>query len=341
MAYLPPAYANPYSLSLAKKAVPKRPEQDIHDYLAAEIRAQGTADEAQYTNFTANPPTGPIMSTPKAPPISSGPLTIAQRGVTDVYVLLDSIFKNNADYPNAEVQFLTTQLNSNIAIANVVQMQIGSFYFPRPTWTEPLKSTTPDYLYLRKIYMFIAELPTTSGWGTGANKPYHWEFEVNNINSISVELIPTSPDLYLDSPFSNLSQLTCRFLLGPYMTPLILYKDTISVAYAGAGIFTFTDPSDFSSVSTEYPINTPGVLTTRVGMWVTAFTGAPSIADLTRPQGWFITEMRINGFFVADLAGLAGITFATIQIRKNRFAIPMRFSQAQSISQTGIVPSHH
>ncbi len=351
MSYERPLRVNPKSLNPpGLKIPPKRPEMDIKSYLNEEMRAQGTAQEANFTGFGTRPSTGPVMQGPAPAPPVAGPLTINQRGVSDTYIYLDSFRKNNANYTAASVQFLTTPLNNSKSIGNVVQIQIGSFYFPRPTWNQPEKATTPDYLYLRRIYLYVNELPNTTTYGTAVGQGFHWEFAVQNINSISVELVPLDPDLYLPAPISNVEQLTLQFLIGPDLAPLILYKDTIIVQYIGGGVFEFLNDTDYSSVSTEYAFDTTGVLATQVGMWITIVEGGvPSvpIGTLTRPQGWFITEMRNSGpnggFYVADLFALAlapaGLIY-TIQLRKNRFAVPMRFSQLENISKNALVPSH-
>ncbi len=343
MSYIPPQYADPRTLSRPAKYVPPPKQTDVKDYLFGQLKAQGTPAEEQYTNFISNPPPGPIMN--NAPPVAPLPsnLVVKQRGVTDTYMLLDSLYKNAGRYSEAVVQFLPDNLNSNRPVKNIVQMKIGSFYFPRPTWNEPLKSTTPDYLYLRRIYLSIPELPTAAGYSSGANRSYHWEFEVQDVSSIAVYLVPIDPIIYFENPVSNLPQLSCKFLINPSLEPLILYRDKPTVIYVGGGNFVFTEDI-FSSVSTEFPPLTPGLLTVPVAMWVESFTGVSNIPDLLRPQGWFITNMTAaapyGGFTVAALAGLVGPIEVVIQLRKNRFAIPLRISEAQDISTTGLVPGH-
>jgi hypothetical protein len=321
---------------------PPRPKEITqHEQQVEELRAQGTSQEVNY---------GSAIPPPNIPKFATAPTPIITRGVFDSAIYFDSLRKEAVNYTDAAIQFQTRVLNNNTDLTNVVQLRLSQFYFPRPTWPEPIKPLVPDYLYLRKLYMFIQELPSTSTVGTAAGRQYHFELDVQNINSISTELIPVNKNLYLPTPISTLNQLTFKFYLPPDMTPVILYKDVMtSLRDTDPEDFRFLDPTDYQSVSAEFDLPAAGgVLTTPVGIWFTALD-PPATSDAFRPQGWFIVELYsfgavppYGGFRVAAPAptGTALGTAATFQIRKNRVAFEMRFSQMQTPTATGLVPTH-
>jgi hypothetical protein len=325
------------------KNPPRPKEMTQHEQQVEELRAQGTSQEVNY---------GSSIPPPNIPKFATAPTPIITRGVFDSAIYFDSLRREAANYADAALQFQTRVLNNNTDLTNVVQLRLSRFYFPRPTWPEPIKSQVPDYLYLRKLYMFIQELPSTSTVGTAAGRQYHFELDVQNINSISTELVPINKDLYLPTPISTLNQLTFKFYLPPDMTPVILYQDTLTALHdTDPEDFRFINPTDYQNISTEFDLSViagGGLLTTPVGIWFTALD-PPASSNAIRPEGWFIVELYdfiafppYGGFRIATPppTGIAFNTAVTFQIRKNRFAFEMRFSQMQTPTATGLIPTH-
>jgi hypothetical protein len=344
-----PYYVNPVGspnpLNPPGLKIPKRPPiLTQHEQQVAEIRNQGTSNEVNFSVTAAQSPSVPPMPTPAT--------TVITRGSFDSHLYFDSVSKKSADYSKAQVEFQTRGLNNNTDLINIIQLRIFPFYFPRPQWPQPLQPLVADYLYLRRIYMHIPELATTTSVGTeGPNQsqqnPFHFEFDVENISSIAVRLTPVRDMLYFASNVQSLSTMTIQFLQPPYMTPLILYPDILGVTMgAGPTQWLFSGAGDYAAVSTEYAALTAGVLATQVAVWFGQLAPAPTGSNITRPEGWFISAMTatapFGGFTLSTLPTgvfVAGTT-AQAQLRKNRFAFEMRFTQMQTPTATGIVPTH-
>lgn len=331
-----PSGENPL-LPYWQKQPPAPQKMTLREQQVDELRRQGTSQEINY-----GPTAG--VNIPKMPTPTTSVIT---RGVFDSSLYFDSIYKEAANYEDSSIQFQTRVLNNNTDLNNVVQLRLSRFYFPRPTWEQPFVATTPDYLYLRKIYMFIQELPISSSIGTNAGRQYHYELDVRNVDSISTELIPVQQDLYLPTPMQSVTQLTFKFYIPPTMVPIILYPDIMTFRAINATDYAFITATDYRAISTEFAAGAAGVLTTQVGIWFQAIT-PPVITDALRPQGWFVSAMLaatgtepFGGFQLsAAPTGIVAGNLCTFQIRKNRVAFEMRFTQMQTPTATGLVPTH-
>lgn len=304
---------------------------DIHEYQKQEIMRQGADDV---------PNSAPIGSSSYTDSLSmSSNSTVV--GFRDFEIYFDTAFQTvSSPLTQGEITFNVSDYNNGQSIGNLVEITLGSFYFPKPYL---YTTTQPDPYFYRRIYMSIEGLPSTQA-SRGANgSQYNFEFQVVDLNSIAVLLQPIKPSFYLQSVLTVYNETKMRFTSGPYFESISLPKTTLTIQNYLPG----TNPAEFILLngdtmnnidSTINPATVyPYVLPVPAAVYITGFLPVPA---LNTPQGLFITQ--INQYGVApnftytftipgfDFTALAVPSDATMIVGKNRIAIPMRFTTVEN-----------
>jgi hypothetical protein len=305
---------------------------DIHEYQKQEIMRQGADDI---------PNTVPIGSSTYTDSLSMTTNNNTVVGFRDFEIFFDTAFQTiPSQLTQGEITFNVSDYNNGQSIGNLVEITLGSFYFPKPySYT----TTQPDPYFYRRIYLSILGLPSTQA-SRGANgSQYNFEFQVVDLNSISVLLQPIKPSFYLQSILSAYNETRMHFTTGPYFEPISLPKTTLTIQNYLPG----TNPAQFILLNGDTMNNIdstidsvvafPYVLPVPVAVFITGFAPVPA---LNTPQGLFITQIERYGvapnftytFIIPgfDFTTLAVPSDATMIVGKNRIAIPMRFTTVEN-----------
>lgn len=311
---------------------------DIHEYQKQEIMRQGADDV---------PNTVPIGSSTYTDSLSMTTNNNTVVGFRDFEIFFDTAFQTvPSQLTQGEITFNVSDYNNGLSIGNLIEITLGSFYFPKPySYT----TTQPDPYFYRRIYLSILGLPSTQA-SRGANgSQYNFEFQVVDLNSISVLLQPIKPSFYLQSILSVYNETRMRFTAGPYFEPINLPKTTLTIQnyIQPPPVNTGTNPAEFILLNGDTMNNIdstfdsivafPYVLPVPVAVFITGFAPVPA---LNTPQGLFITQINrhnlvppyiytftIPGF---DFTILTTGYDATMVVGKNRIAIPMRFTTVEN-----------
>lgn len=283
-------------------------------------------------------------------------------GFLDTSVFFDSgnlITVSNLS--GGELVFNISAVNDGRDIGNIIELNITPFYFQIPLQSP----NQPNFYFYRRVYLNIAGFPTAQSVRASNGNNYQFEFEVVNINSLAVLLVPIRPSFYLQSILSSLNEVRMHFMVGPDFTPIPLLKANVLVQMTEGQIINpfpipptptgfGTNPITFTILNGDlttllYDIPTPFVfpfVPPAPGIAV-YFTGFAPIVALNSTQGIYIT--RILSTTVFEIAGFdaSGIAIpidptqirANMVIGKNRIAMSMRFTSVANRTTNYIVVS--
>lgn len=312
---------------------------DVHELLKRNIYSQTSNSDPNFRFDVGMTPPGIGGSMAPAPmlpePISVQPV-IMQNGMYDTQLLFESPYSTGAvSRANGQFSWDLAAINNSKPVVNVVELKSARFFIPN----FPTSTTQPDFWFYRRVYMTIADMPE-DGIGRGGNgKRYHFEFEVVNINSISVELVPLYDTLYLRVPLNTLSTFTVQFSIPALGLPIPFPADTI-VANAVPG----SNPAQFVTASTA-PLGPVGVPVPTIAVFITGFNnGDVTLGNqVNSTRGWMVTNIVSTTVF--EIAGLNFATvvapvLATVVIGKNRVEIPMRFTSVSDKPTNYITATH-
>lgn len=298
---------------------------NIDEYQKQEIYRQGGGDvlyqtavnnAAAYSDSTASQPVGFL----------------------DTSVFFDTAYSTvPSNLSNGELIFNITAVNDGRDIPNIIEVAISPFYFQIPLQS----STQPNFFFYRRVYLNITGLPAAQSVRAANGNLYQFEFEVININSIAVQLVPLRPAFYLQSILSSMNEVQMHFTVGPDFTPIPLLKTTVLVQ-----VVPFSNPAQFTILNGD--LNTLLADTTAYPFIPTApgiavfFTGFDPIVAINSTQGVYVTRLiDATTFEVAgyDASAVAIPARANVLIGKNRICMNLRFTSVANKTTNYVVVS--
>ena len=315
-------------------------EADMHETLKKEIYKQGQDKDVgfRFTSSSSSTDTAPI----------SRNIGFNSRYIQ--FVSTNKIESSRTDI--GELTYSIPVFNNNNAISNIVKFRIEGFYFPRLEGP----ATQPDRYFFRRVYILVKPLPTNSVLGPNAAQ-HHFEMNVDNINSIAVELQPVGKEgergeFVFDKPVTQLSDITFQFLVPGFgtnaLTPLVLPRDTLAVR-----TIPNTNPAQFEvlgGLTTEDigPIGVqpaPGVAVYFAGLNTSNNTVNQ---EVNSPLGQYITTINSltvftvqNLNFTVNPLNVSAFPVAML-IARNRIAFTVEFQSTNSGTITNFIDyTHH
>jgi hypothetical protein len=314
---------------------------DTHELLKNEIYSQKGDDDASFrTSFS-----GPVnivglhgnSGSGSAPPQSqsSGPLDNAGFQENEIY--FDSTARDSSSiFSNGEIKWAIAPINNGFDVQNIVELSLGSFYFPRIT---SASATSPDFFYFRRVYMFIESFPSTQAVLGPSGNNFHFEFDVNNATGQAVFLTPVNSSFFFQRPQLSLSNFNVVFLVPPnssssnVWTRVPLPHDTVSITSlttGGAGYNPIRFQINGLDTTAELgPIGSTG--TPGLAVFITGYNSNSAAVNtlVNNPNGNFITNIIDNTTFEIGAINGTPVTAnytASMYIPKNRIAFRVRFS---------------
>jgi hypothetical protein len=263
-------------------------------------------------------------------------------GFEDVELYFDSFRKNDADslLSNGTLSYSVASMNNNLDLRNVVQMHITPFFFPRIEGD----TARPDYFFYRKLYIYVQSLSSTNAVHASLSNHFHWEFDVDNLNSVAVELTPAKPDFYFPVPLNALSNITFQFLRPKAFNAVDIPNDSVrvrSVAGSNPGQFVLLNGDLTTTVFGPVGIPTsPGYAVEVTGF---ASSDATINTDMNDVEGNYVTEILTTTTFsmsAFNFAALVADYEADMYVMKNRIAFSVRFTCIKTQSTNYITPTH-
>ena len=303
---------------------------DVHSLLVREMQMQVAADSVlsgSGTSINSGPSaitTATVASTSTTPP-----------GMTDTFITFDSVNKlGTSNTANGELQFNLATFNNNTPIDRMVQIKVGSFYFPQ---LSVAAGAHPSFFFFGRAYMQIETIQQPQADPPSSSASFHFEFDISNINGTALYFTPIKDTFYLYTPITGFSAFNVRFTAPPYFKACPLPADTFSVRVQGVAPAIFT-------------ITTPGVTTAAIGpvgavsvaVWITSYSsGTAADASVNSTDGWLVdTVINSTQFSIATMSSTATSLPATCLVGKNRIEIPMRFTSLSSTSTNYLEAIH-
>lgn len=172
---------------------------DMHEALKKEIYRQ-TPGEGSSLSVASN--TVPDQSS------SATPMGAPTFGFEDQSFYFDSLVKNGtSNTSGGELIWSISSLNNNNDIKNIIEAHVDQFYFPRIQ----IDNVHPDYFYYRKLFMQIENAPSAQAINAQSGFRFHFEFDVDNLNSTAVLLTPVKRSFFFQRPITSLTELYIRF----------------------------------------------------------------------------------------------------------------------------------
>lgn len=259
-------------------------------------------------------------------------------GIEDNYFLIDSKFSTSKDLSNGEFTISLNNLRSNIDVQNCIQISLDEMFIPRIVG--PVDQ--PDPFFYRKVYVQIINAPSTQAiLAQNANR-FHFEMNVENINSVAAKLTSVRPTFTFQRPVSSFTEVQLRFFL-PDFNRLAFPKETLNVTTvpgSNPAQFTITGGDTTSNIGLIGVQPVPGVAIFIDGLTTGDFVLNNRANSLL---GHYVTTVISNTVFE-----VAGLNFATvgvatparITIGKNRIVFTMRFVSLRNQSTNFIQPVH-
>lgn len=328
-------------------------EKLTRDALTAELRRQGGINEPtfaseSYSGVTVNKKpygdssitsTNPIFTThnENMPP---GPATQtygggAGAGFEDTELYFESTSADGISNTAAgEISWTIAALNNLNDVKNCIAVKIGDFYFPKISGTAGF----PEFFYYRRVFIELLSFPNIQGvLGIGGNR-FHFECEVENINSQAVLLRPIRDVFYLRQPLNSLNNFQIRFLVPPTIPGSQQFKKIpLPASLVPATLVAASNPAQLTLADTSI-IGAVGVPAVPIALMLAGpSTGSPALdLILYNTEGVFVTNIVsttvvelstvIAGVITAINAGAAAATVMNVSVLKNRFAISARFT---------------
>lgn len=272
--------SNPYTNI---RRVPDRGRSiDMQEVLKKEIYRQtpgeGSAlSVASNSSFSIN---SNGVVTPGATP--GGPVT-STFGFEDWQFYFDSIAKNGtSNTSGGELIWSISNINNNQDVKNIIEAHVDSFYFPRLQ----IDDVHPDYFYYRKLFMQIENAPSAQSINAQAGFRFHFEFDVDNLNSTAVLLTPVKRSFFFQRPITSFTEFDVRFIVPQGNTLngfqyVNLPPDIITIQSAAGNQMTLLGgPTTQQAFGPVLPATTPPVfpytLPTQVAVYITGFPGGTS-----------------------------------------------------------------
>lgn len=299
---------------------------DMHEVLKQEIYKQKNDSD---TNFRFGLNTPPQSIQPGAPPVQvqQGPSN-SNVGFEDYELHFDSLDKDSSgNLGIGEMKWSISTINNNQDIKNCIQVRMGPIFFPKIIGT----TGKPDFFFYRRVYMQIVGLGSTQGVLGANGNQYHFEFEVENLNSVAVKLIPLKESFFFQRPLSSINDFTVRFMVPHGFKRVPIPNDRVSIVSVAN-----SNPARFTIVGGDLtdilgPIGVPAAPGIAVYISGFATTDATTNNAVNTTEGNYITNIVNNSQF--DIAGIdltaIPATSGVMIVPKNRIAFPMRFTSVK------------
>ncbi len=306
---------------------------DVHSLLTKQIYAQNKDyDEPKYQEKTFVADYAPSSNTKES------------AGFEDTEIYFDSVnTKTSSNLKDGEMTFDISGLNNNQDVKNFVQMTIGSFWFPIPLFN--IDPTLPNPYFFRTVFMQIVNVPDSQAIKGYNSARFQYEFDVEEINSIAVKLVPKKNSIYLTRPMIGLSELQVRFMYPLNFKRIPVPKtviDVISVGESNPGLFLLQG----DDITTEIlgPIGVPAAPGIAVfGSGYNSVLKPSQNPIVNNPQGIYITEIvdaKTIRMATLDFLGAGDAIPTRFVVGKNRLAFSIRFTGVQNI-QTNYLSGVH
>ena len=300
---------------------------DIHELLKRQINGIGPEE----VEFNFGGATGPVDTTAPTP-ASQTSTTTNQVNFVDSSFYLDSVSKKSLN--SGTISFSLSEINKQNSVNEIIRIKVGSFYFPLVSNSTSL----PLYYFYRRVYMRIAELPTAQSFLTSQGTGFHFEFDVENVNSIAVLLKPVRDTFNLRQPLQSLDSITFQFMVPPTFAEIPIPQDVLSVVTVNGsnpGRFRIIN-GDTSSIGSVGTPTAPGVAVFISGVNTNDSTYNNQINSAA---GVYVTNIIDSETFEVSSLDFSNATVfppassysGTIVVGKNRIAIPITIT---SISNT-------
>ncbi len=340
-------------------------QPDIHELLKGEIYKQTSSQDTNF-RFGANAPLPIVVADSN----QSGQLNQSQQviqynqpynqpvvspsaknvGFEDIEIYFDSTQRDaSSGFEVGEVKWTIPTFNNGIDIKNCVQLHIPDFYFPK---IYPA-SGKPEYFYFQRVYMEFQGAPSSQAVLGPNNNKYHIEFDVENITSQAVKLIPVKRSFFFQRPIVSISDLQMRFMvppMGPSSTvwrKIPIPSDTVTInSLLTVGVGYNPIRFEITGLDTTSVLNPIGVLSSPgLAVFISGYTSNDAAINsaVNSADGVYVTNVISATTF--EIAGINASTVtaaftATMFIPKNRFAFPIRFTTIRDQLTNYIGVSH-
>jgi len=304
-------------------------------YLKGEILRQGNESTVNFDAAQAGSMSSASTIIPSAP-------TTGGSATDDVYLYFDSVARDfTSDLSNGAIKFLINNINNQTPVDNVISIRINSFYFPRVS----AAATVPDYFFFGRVYVLITSpsMPSSQSVLAQNGNRYHFECEIQTLNSVAIKLIPIQPVYYFPRPVQSISELTFNFYTPLDFKSISIPNDTLQVV-AQAG----TNPAQFfiqipDNTSAIAPVGVPTA--PGVAIYIQSFKSVnPTLNNTVNSAvGYFadnIISLTTFSVSLLDFTTLAVNTPCIVIVAKNRVGIETRFKSIRGQLTNGIVATN-
>lgn len=323
-------------------------QPDIHELLKGEIYKQTSSQDTNF-RFGANNPQPIVVAEPNQPqpqqtlinynqtynqPVSAP--TAKSVGFEDVEIYFDSTQRDaSSGFDVGEVKWSIPLFNNGVDIKNCVQLHIPDFYFPK---IYPA-SGKPEYFYFQRVYLEFQGAPSSQAVLGPNNNKYHIEFDVENITSQAIKLVPVKRSFFFQRPIVSISDFQMRFMVPPIVPNATIWKklpipsDTVTISSTLTGGIGY-NPIRFeiTGLDTTTVLNPIGALTSPgLAVFISGYASNDSATNtlVNSADGVYVTTVVSASVFEItgiDASAVTAAYTATMFIPKNRFAFPVRFT---------------
>lgn len=317
---------------------------DVHQLQLLELQKQDARDDynsanppRQTTGFIPRRQFEGVVDTPPLP--DTGALTNTGRGIIDRYIYCDSVAKDSASsLSQGKLAFNITKLNQNKSLDQIIEMQIGDFFFPNKNVDTTLY---PSYFFFNRLYILVQEMAAQSVLAQESNK-YHFEKGIASAG-IANEATDIGMNLFIfPQPYRDLTISTFAFTAPPYFKTVVFDQDLyIFNAVPGSAPARITTTDSLNMIPTADPGGLP------VTIYCTDFySGIGDIdAKVNSPEGHLVKVIdQFTLEFNAIL--LEGFDFSTIGtaipgkflVGYRRIAFGVRYRTITDVETNRIIP---
>ena len=328
----------------------RRKEVDIHEELKKEMYKQSGLPNPATMRQVGAFPNSAVGGAGSVAPFSALVPTAGTNdgvgskkgGIVDRFFLLDSSAKDSSSSLSVgKIVFDIQTLNQSKPIDNIIEMEIGDFFFPEIA----SNLNYPTYFFFRRLLILIEQMAAQSIFAQGN---YRAHFIVGaqpaGISNSSTEI--GSSKFIFGKPFRDLGSASFRFMKPSFsqdFSPVVFDQDIFTfTAVAGAP----TGP-DFGGAEIITSIPHGLVDGTDVSIFIKDFASNVANIDVlvNSPEGLLVRvhspstlEFRAPGTVGFDFTSVAGGTSGQLLIGFRRISFTMRFRCLSSEETNTIVP---
>lgn len=308
---------------------------DVREELKRELYNQANLPNPSQGRLVGTFPPGASGSAGVPPPLATlipfgGPGQDGQggnvdRGVIDRFFYMDSDARDSSsDLSTGRLIFNIQTLNQAKPVENIIEMQIGDFFFPEIETA----ASAPTYYFFRRIYVLIEEIQAQSVLAQDSNR-FHFALGVQP-SGISNSTVDVGFNKFIFArPLRDISTATFRFTKPPQFANVVFPQDIFdfTVVPGAPGGPTFGGGEIVTSLPHGIAAGTD------VSIFISNFNSSTSIdADLNSSEGHLVRAVDTTTFEFRAAVD-TGFDFTTITtavpgsllIGFRRTAFTMRF----------------